>query len=401
MKKFTLSSWILAIFLFSGYFVYKSYLTGHKYAEVSVVALVDTVHMGDNNNALGIQDELSKHLRQSGYTVHTASIQSDRDLAAKEGSFYIVIGAGQQSIQPLSQIKKNMEEQCFTVWSGHQGYPGLDEPLFDTIILPIHIVNDSNSTLNIDKQRLIKITGVMHNTTRESLEAEHKRWKKYKLKSGNYMIVMLAGDAITSDGNVNCYGADEANRLGEYIGRIALESSKVILLSNGPRTGKSLIHDSNDLIEYTIFDPQIGKVITKKTDAVSLAFMQGVQNIQNNLEQLHFFDFRSNQNVSYTSLLSLAYKDKTVDVYLPGESVFLVSEACDMLENNIFVYDNDSMNEMHYRYIDQLSGAGYVSRIDQQFNVTLSKVTKKQPQYTKTLAVAQKLKNRIMQKIPR
>ncbi len=340
---------------------------------ISIIALNDGQHAGDDNNALGIQRALQSRLISEGIDVivSTSPITPESIIHLKTtfeqeaDTQFIVVGAGVQCLEPLYQLKQ-ANPNILTSWSGYQYFAELDEPKYqekiDYIALPAHILTDEvKAKLSHNQEKVISTVGVPHNTRSETILAEYQKKKGSILEKDDipekdkYLFVILAGDASDSTGKMNYFTEAEAFKLGQFSAQKAIREDRYILATNDPRTGKiELAHRVVHTKTKMPLDYQI--------DWVSQEFNMGVKSITS--DNIHtFYDFKFlavDGESAYKSILGALNSDSSKHaVLVPGESTLMISEVCDLLPNSeTFVYLNGAMNAEHRAFVDSVCAAG-------------------------------------------
>lgn len=334
-----------------------------------IYILTDGKHVGDDNNARGVAEALRKTLNISRDNIEEIDSAGIENLLASSQikDRLICIAAGEHHLDSLSKIK-NALPRATTVWSAHQYTKLLEKynAALDVIGLPRYSLKPLEN-----KNRFVSLPGVPHNLQKEKLRTAFNSYKDRIPESKNgYTLIMLGGDAPAPDGTIQFYTAEEAYSFGQYI---ALNAPKGhLLITNGPRTGKYDPKTGEVLLSHRDFDPGTGEEINTPTDAVSLAFLQALQ--ENGMSEgadYSFYDFRFQKNgvdSAYLALLNAASRPNGY-IYMAGESVSMVSEVCDFgAKGHVYVFDNNAMNENHEAAVQDLYDQGYFHRLDKTFS---------------------------------
>ncbi len=214
------------------------------------------------------------------------------------------------------------------------------------ITMPEHAIDEAIKSIAVTNHlTIIPTLGVLHTMHKETLDAEdtsviHLRDAK--------VGVILGGDAEMPDGSWKVFSIENARNLAEEVAEFQKVTGCALLITNGPRTGKSpTAHRNGEL------------------DLVSSAFLTVLQakGLKKG-EAFEFFDFQFGQqpNQKPSSALKAIIKvilDNKGFMIVPGESTTSISEMLAIMPAAI--YKNDAMNATHERYVDQLVQSNIVA----------------------------------------
>ena len=354
-----------------------------------IIALTDDVHKGDNDNALAVQASLADSYKQEGYAIAlnqyniaeidalTAHIKQNRE----EG--HIIIGAGSQSVEPL--LKLDGLPNVVTSWSGHQAATILMEGdainKIDSIHLPRYAMPQQ---LRTQRNKVVEtMHGVPNAKTAANFLTAFKQAHENGLKipqAESYITVVLGGDAPDAGyeraspeekkNHLHHFTVEEAWNLGKKVAWEAERENAVVLVTNGPRTGK--------------YDAE-GKPKTNpgtQDDPFLQAFEQGFQlNHPGTMAEpkLVKYDFHKGER-AYDAIMGAAIL-KDGAVFLPGESTSMLTEAVECCNpGKVVAYKTNAMNETHERQSDILFNAGLIHKADADAIIHTPHITHRRPE---------------------
>jgi hypothetical protein len=326
--------------------------------ELSVVTLVDNRHLGRDANARAVQQQLTCFLAQTqGYRVHQREVTPEtyqqfmQDLP-NETARMVVVGAGEDVLPALAQIKKMAGEGATVAWASHQVPDTLplmtDAERLDVAAVPINAPNKEQ--LSTIATKIVETRGVAHQLTVDTIKEQYHSMQDSLPLNDKYLVVALAGDSTGLDGHIRHYTPEEAQQLGYSLGQRALLQGSTVLATNGARTGA--------------YDPQTGERTTAHTaqasglDPVSSAFCEGLRAAGLPEDRQMFVDYQFQNPAStaqYQAMLGAALLNPESEVFMPGESITMLSEALSVIPNDrVFVYRHHGMNASHHAAIDSL-----------------------------------------------
>ena len=349
-----------------------------KAKAVAIISLVTNEHEDYDNNAVGTQIAIEELFEEHGTRLKSFSFNLsnvDRIKSTIDRLPYtIVVAAGEHSIKTLCDLKKDSKlgRKIYTSWSGHQLFDGLPEVvnIIDSVALPKHVLDDKSKAFfkSRNAATLVETVGVAHNTHPKDLTYEFEKWGKHIIPAIRYNMVVLGGDAPDEKKVMHYYTPDEAFNLGKYIGQRTKGEGSFLLVINSPRTGKHDPKTANDSLSHREAHPETNKPLDYKIDAVSQAFLKGVEEkgLLNGINY-QFFDFKFGKDGvvnAYKGLFGAVAKTPGSHVFISGESTSTVSEACDLLPlGSVTVYDTNAMNAAHKAHIDSIHQEGYAHRL--------------------------------------
>jgi hypothetical protein len=355
---------------------------------VNIVRLFDDEHRGDNSNVAGTSFELQKLCKEQlpiscdSYSFKTDDIHALVQFVNNHTNYLtIMLLAGEHEIPIIKDIKSkiNSENKVYISWSAHQLSNNITELVdyVDSVALPSHVLTKDNHNFFLEgKIKLIETVGVPHDLRKETLEKEYYLWKDTVPTSSKYEVVVLGGDAPDQNGKMHYFSKEEARDFGEYIATHRNKEA-VLLVVNGPRTGKHDPSTGKILDSHFTFDKYNREVINYKLDEVSCAFKGALTN--NNLiedKDFKFFDFKFYPDRvinAYYGLLGFAIFQTVKKFFIPGDSISTISEVIDFFSNHssIIIYTHRGMSESHKDFLNSISQSKNITIISEGKEVVL------------------------------
>lgn len=307
--------------------------------------------VGDRNQLLGVEREIKKyfaanHRNISSEEFDISQLETIKTKIIKNKNLSLVISAGYYGIESINNLKSN-PKLAKKILTAHLSHQLLDNGILshqninsDIIILPSHVL-DSNVKQQLTKNNrtIVLTTGVSHNMQIADIETDYKKFKETFPAAKKYLGVILAGDVPENNGKYQCYSATEAVQLALYVSELAKKEDYVVLVTNGPRTGKfdckkqqeRSVHGENNTI-----------------DNVTAKFQEILE--QN---KIHFklFNFQKGKPSSYKAIVGAILYNKNSKIIVPGESTSIISETIEILPlGSIAIYYNSTMNDSHRKH---------------------------------------------------
>ncbi len=326
---------------------------------VKLYLLSDHEKVGDHNQVLGIKrafekiafdQNQEKVLFEDVDTKKMSSSDIQKKIEKdKEINKVIVVGAGEGGIDGIQQFPQNPNLMiCLTSHMYLERYKDpelLKKVMF--IALPAH---DPERQQVGDK--LIETIGVAHNRQAKDANSTYENYKSELPQADTYLGVVLGGDAPTPTKEIKLFTKEDVEKIVPYAIQRARETKATILVLIGPRTGKHT--------------PEKQEIPTAhrdgKLDAVTAHFKE-ILEANLGKERVKVFDFQFDQKLPYNSfdLVLGAVKVANGELFMPGESTSMISEAIDvMAPQRIIVYENSAMNEVHHAHFASELMAGRV-----------------------------------------
>lgn len=215
----------------------------------------------------------------------------------------------------------------------HQWFDSMNELHNIYITMPEHAITEAiRSIATANHLMLLPTQGVLHTMSKEALATEDS--SAVALRDAKIGVV-LGGDAELPDGSWKVFSTENARKLAEEVVKLQRETGCDLLITNGPRTGKSLTAHSNgesDLVSSAFLETLQAKGLVKDRD-------------------FEFFDFQFGQPSALKAIIKVV-SDNEGFMIIPGESTTSISEILAVAPAAI--YKNDAMNETHVLFVDQL-----------------------------------------------
>ncbi len=343
--------------------------------------MIDEQHAGDDNHARAVARALGRKIPDAD--VLEGNIKQLEKLCGENAEPLFVIGAGAHNMQPLAELRQKSGRKNLKIsWGSHQYHTDLSRyaDQFDYIALPGHTIGqDVRNSLKGHMHKIIKMSGVPHLMTLDHLKDIYNAGS-FKIPSAEKgcTCVIMGGDALTPDGNLKFYTPKAAADFARYLvrkGRI----QKPLLVTNGPRTGKHDPDTGVDANTHRNFDPETGHAIEYKLDPVTHAFVEALEQEGLKPEQdFYLYDFMFTKDGVSSAYKSLLYSVQKTggQIYVPGESTSMISEACDFLSpKNVVVYNHEAMNTEHYKFVKYMFRSGRFKFLDMQGQIMRAEET--------------------------
>jgi mitochondrial fission protein ELM1 len=149
--------------------------------------------------------------------------------------------------------------------------------------------------------------------------------------------LILGGDAEMSNGkDWKLFSEDNARKLSKEIAAFIKKTGYKILITNGPRTGRSTTAHK-----------------TEELDVISAAFLQELERegLVNGTD-FEFFNFQFGKLSALKAVMKIVLNNKGFMI-VPGESTSSISEILAVIPASI--YAHDAMNEQHRAFVEKLT----------------------------------------------
>lgn len=346
---------------------------------IKILLLVSMINTGDVNHANSVAIELAKKIEGDSQTI---KIDANKDLVEIEKEYtalsksveerYIVLVVGEKALQVFDHLSDRTKINAYTYCGIHQ---------FNALLskrLPIDHIGIPKTELDTDDKKAAILAFPHHtltfavpnvNPSIESLKSAYENWNlNNKPRVGNFIVVMLPGDAPDENNKMRFFTKESAAKIAQEITYLwkYVGEDYVVLIENGPRTGK--------------FDPETGKVVGthefKKgdnpedaIDKVTKHFIESLE-IPKNKFQLFNFAFEDNAGVKnkiscHEQLLYLVQASKHNYFVVPGESISTIAQISLMLRgDHVIGVKPDSMNRAHTAIFNSAVEEGLISYFD-------------------------------------
>ncbi|MDF1828099.1 MAG: hypothetical protein P1U39_07450 [Legionellaceae bacterium] len=324
--------------------------------------------MGDNNQLRGIQSELkNKQIPHARFIEVDAALFDSNTLDEDT----CVLVSGRHGLIKSDEIKRTHPD-IKVMWSGHQYFDELSSVrcLPDGVALPKTAITEQQQAALDDKTQLVLTTGVAHCVNVSTVADDHARFQSQPLPAhaefSNQIGIVLAGDAPTPEGEIQCFtpsdAREQAVNMARFIQTHGLDTPHTaIMLTNGPRTGQH--------------NPATGELHTPsphrsgQRDQSTEAFIQQIQDILEHAT-LFVYDFQFDDLKTGPS----AYKPMMKQVadsqqglwFVPSESTSMVTESSFFLLSNtpVIIYHPPSANAQHRAHAEEAIQQGVAVTLD-------------------------------------
>lgn len=205
--------------------------------------------------------------------------------------------------------------------------------------------------------RLIQTQGVLHSLTLErSIEEFQKNRNSIPIPASSHLIgVILGGDAPDSKGQIHHFSKTDVESLADYTVKRAMKNSAAVLVLNGPRTGK--YNPGTDQVNTSVHRDGV-------TDPITRSF---VEKLQKKLPKTRvtLFDFQFGKPSLYKAVVG-AIHETAGELYVPGESISMVTECEETLPGHVFVYENHAMSSTHFNFVKMEYQNGRINLISKE-----------------------------------
>lgn len=326
-----------------------------------IISIINPDNMGDANQIRGVMGQI-KAISSSEWVTKEVNYQEldkiSQSFKCSDKDKIIAISSGVYGIDALRSIEKFNGCKLLKVHVSHQILNDYEKLLLtktnpegvDIIALPKHAVTENlRKKVQHSRTKLVETVGVCHNLTKEEVIDEFKKHSFSFPIVKKYLVVILGGDVQMPDGKEwKQYQVNEAEKLSELVLARAQEKNLYIIVLNGPRTGK---HNVDGTINEKAHKGEI--------DHVTQTF---ITSVRAKTENVKLFDFQIGIPSLYKAALGAAVLKEGSEIWIPGESTSMVSEAVDIIDN-VVVYDHSAMNQTHRFHIDSEFSAGRVKKL--------------------------------------
>jgi mitochondrial fission protein ELM1 len=326
-------------------------------APLEVISIYNEGRIGDQSQVKGIKESLSKKFGGNIDVVEFKDTQLEeiRSYLKENNKYKVIIASGESGVKLYDSLKGSIDpKNTLATYSSHMPVKGYEKMLGTVKLwaLPKHVVNAKFNILdksdNLKGTKIVPVIGVPHNVTQEELRAEYTKYKDhFKNVKGDFVVVILGGDAPDEDGKMRFYHNSEAMKLANVISTFANHKNLSVLVFNGPRTG---LHDDNGKVDDNAHRTKLDHVTNKFQEIIT-------QNVPS--DRLFIYDFKHGEPSLYKAGLGFAL-EKHAEVFVPGESTSMISEAVDNLSaDEVIIVSNDAMNKTHEAHVRSVLDTGH------------------------------------------
>lgn len=339
-------------------------------------------NVGDDNNCLAIHKGIEDLLQKKKVTHDSQFLSQNKldfkkieeDFKKSNSNFFIIIASGLKGINSLIKFKDRLQSfPVFSIWSGHQYFHTLKNYLkkINTIILPKSVFKSEpsiNKDIKKNRNTFLFTTTLPTNLSQKELLEEFLKNKESIPKKKSYTLVMLGGDSIQKNGQIQYFTKKQAKNLTRNIIKLQKKEPTFLLITNGPRTGKFNQETGRKTNSHSV-NKTLG---TCEIDRISHTFLFELE--KNGLKKtinFSFYNFCFGEKSFYKALLgSLISNSKESNskntLILPGESTSMISEASSIFSKlkriKILSYETSAMNSEHKIFIDEISNLGCIKK---------------------------------------
>lgn len=278
---------------------------------------------------------------------------SRKALKSSNTDSFLFLGAGTGGVNALQKVADIPALKL--VYLSHQLTPQAMSVLgkADLWIVPEHAVNSEFlKEAAQTRTQVIQTIGGLHNLKQHDLKVSFQQHQKDFPPTHKYVGIVLGGDAQLPNGKVQYFTSAEARKLAAWIAKRPQSKNSMILVVNSPRTGRYNLETGR---------PYLRSHRDGKPDLVTQSFMAELcMHIPANRVQL--FDFQYNKPSAYKALLG-AIQRYSGELYVPGDSTSMVSEATEMLPGRVTVYEDGAMSEVHHAHIKSEFESGRIHHL--------------------------------------
>jgi hypothetical protein len=216
----------------------------------------------------------------------------------------------------------------------HQWFDAMNDLHDIYITMPEHVIDETIRNVACTQHlTLLPTQGVLHTMSAEALADENT--SAIRLTDAKIGLI-LGGDAETPEGGWKVFSVENAQRLANEIITFQKNTGYKILITNGPRTGRSATAHK-----------------TEEFDVISAAFLSVLH--EAGLREgtdFEFFNFQFGKPSALKAVMKVVLNNKGFMI-VPGESTSSISEIMAVMPASI--YEHDAMNEQHKAFVEKLT----------------------------------------------
>jgi mitochondrial fission protein ELM1 len=297
-------------------------------ASLNIYAVYDPSKVGEVAMVTAIANEIALTHPAAQITKKPNATFGDLDLDYPS----VIITAGQFGINFIKSgtIPTHVKVLLCT----HQCFDYMNDLHDVYITMPEHAITESiKNFAQTNNLTLIPTLGVLHTMSGKALASEDA--SVIHLTDAKIGLI-LGGDAETLEGGWKVFSVENAQRLANEIAKFQKRTGDKILITNGPRTGRSAIAHKTDGL-----------------DVVSTAFLNALR--EAGLKEgtdFEFFNFQFSRPSALKAVMKVVLNNKGFMI-VPGESTSSISEILAVMPAAI--YEHDAMNEQHRAFVEKLT----------------------------------------------
>lgn len=344
--------------------------------KMKLIGLMNPDYQGDNNQVKGILQSISEQSEQSFEFVSELS-EAEWQYSDIE-AFDWVIAAGDHGLREAQKIKQQ-NPNIKVLLSAHMVFDAFKDVQYwpDMVVLPESAAHDKEiANLISNHTKLCLTKGVPHTVNAHQIAEKAAAFQEILpelTEDTNVVGIILGGDAPTADQTIKLFTPKDAevqaNKIIEYLkGEPSFDESTVILVTNGPRTGK---YNPETSVEWQENPHRSGVV-----DATSQRFIDSLSHQLQN--KIHFYDFQfealEKGPSAYLPMMNILAERKRGLWFVPAESTSMVTESSYLASVGVKVvaYFPSSTNEAHKAHVEDFSRMSVVTPIYRSFQSTAS-----------------------------
>ena len=325
----------------------------------NIIVVLNEGRIGDQNQLYGIVEALKSQSPNLSikYTPHNElkPLKEIINNTCRDNYKKLtILTSGLEGINVINEIADELCPNIVMLNTAHMIFKKHPSILgkANLIALPKHSIdNDFLKHASEKKTEIIQTVGVSHNSTPTIIKQEYEKYaKEFRWLQGKDKIAMivLGGDAPTSEGKIKFYTAEEAAKRADLIGQFCKKGNYSLMIFNGPRTGQ-YDHTTSNKNEWVHKN--------EKLDVTTSAFIERLQKYMDP-SQFKLYNFSHISPSPYKAGFWVVKNAKEGLCFLPGESTSMISEGNDNLPNRTIIMHNGAMNETHIKHVKSQVDAG-------------------------------------------
>lgn len=297
-------------------------------ASLNIYAVYDPSKVGEVAMVTAVVNEIALTHPTAQITKKPNATFGDLDIADPS----VIIIAGQFGIE---FIKSGVfPSHTKILLCTHQWFDSMNDLRDVYTTMPEHAIDETiRNIAQTQRLTLLPTQGVLHTMSAEALANEDI--SAIHLTDAKVGLI-LGGDAETPDGGWKVFSVENAQRLANEIGKFQKRTGDKLLITNGPRTGRSATAHK-----------------TEELDVISAAFLQELERegLVNGTD-FEFFNFQFGKPSTLKAVMKIVMNNKGFMI-VPGESASSISEILAVMPASI--YEHDGMNEQHRAFVEKLT----------------------------------------------
>lgn len=345
-----------------------------------IIVLVGFLNVGNIAHVDSLLKELRNYLPTNvtelrlDVTGDDEQLQTQFKTAVDQDKKNLVLVVGENAAAKYKQLidsTKFSPDNSYVYAGLSQLAPEISNVPIDHVAIPRTSLSESELAAMSEHVPHLSLTFAVPNTnpTIDDLKTFYNQWRKdHTLAAdGNYIFVLLPGDAPVNQNEMRYFSKDSAIELAQKVKKLwqDLGRKHTVIVHNSPRTGKH--------------DPANGKVActhqvdgkydeTQAHDEISKEFMHQMQFLKVPTKFYRFVFKMDGGQKAVSSLNAFYYllsQNSNNILILPGESVSMMGQApLYASAKQIIVFKPSSMNDNHTKLMDLGYELGYFSKFE-------------------------------------